>query len=159
MEIAWLIVGLLLGAAVAWYIAKLKAASGAILEQKVRDLAQEKDLLKEEMTEDKAQIIDLSKQLSGKEADFKNLQERLEEQKGELQQIQEKLSKEFQILANKIFEEKSKKFTDQNKLNLTELLDPLKEKITHFENKVDQTNKESIARNSALREQLKSLRF
>ena len=55
-------------------------------------------------------------------------------------------------------EEKSKKFTDQNKSNIGDLLKPLGEKITDFERKVEQTNKESIERNSALKEQISGLR-
>jgi len=75
-----------------------------------------------------------------------------------LHSIQEKFSQEFQILANNIFEEKTKKFTDLNRLNLAEILNPLKDKIVEFEKKVDQTNRENIERNSALREQLIGLK-
>ena len=46
-----------------------------------------------------------------------------------LEKIQEKFTKEFENLANKILEEKSNKFTEQNKLNITNILTPLKEKI------------------------------
>jgi len=65
---------------------------------------------------------------------------------------------EFKNLANEILEEKTKKFTEQNKSNLSGILGPLKEKITDFEKKVDQTNKESIDRNAALRQQINGLK-
>ncbi|MEQ9229762.1 MAG: DNA recombination protein RmuC, partial [Cyclobacteriaceae bacterium] len=65
---------------------------------------------------------------------------------------------EFKNLANEIFEEKSRKFTDQNKSNLSDILKPLGEKLLSFEQKVEQTSKESLARNSALREQIIALR-
>ena len=64
----------------------------------------------------------------------------------------------LRILANEIFEEKSKKFTDQNRANLSELLNPLKERIVEFEKKVETNSKESLEQNTALREQLKGLR-
>ena len=43
-------------------------------------------------------------------------------------------------------------------MNIGELLSPLKEKITDFEKKVDQSNKENLENNSALREQLRNLK-
>ena len=72
--------------------------------------------------------------------------------------MQEKFQIQFKNLANEILDEKTKKFTDQNKLNLSDILNPLKEKIIDFEKKVEQTNKESIARNSALKEQISGLK-
>ena len=61
-------------------------------------------------------------------------------------------------LANKILDEKSSKFTEQNKLNITSILNPLKEKIEVFEKKVSESQKESIGMHSALKEQLNSLK-
>jgi len=121
-------------------------------------LNEENDSLKQEFKDEQGKTMELSKQLSVAETDYKNLRERMDEQKKELQSIQEKFSQEFQILANNIFEEKTKKFTDQNRLNLAEILNPLKDKIVEFEKKVDQTNRENIERNSALGEQMRSLK-
>jgi DNA recombination protein RmuC len=57
-------------------------------------------------------------------------------------------------LANKILEEKSSKFTEQNKENMKNILSPLQEKIQLFEKKVDDTHKESIDYHAALRQQI-----
>ena len=54
------------------------------------------------------------------------------EQKGELEKLQEKFKETFENLANKIFEEKTNKFSEQSKTNLAEILIPLKEKISEF---------------------------
>lgn len=88
----------------------------------------------------------------------KILQQKLEENKSEVEQLQEKFTKEFENLANRIFDEKSSKFTDQNKAQLKEILDPLRERISEFQNKVEESNKESIDRNAAMRQQLSSLK-
>lgn len=54
---------------------------------------------------------------------------------------------QFQLLANQILEEKSKKFTEQNQLNLGGILLPLQEKIKEFQTQVANTyDKESKER-------------
>lgn len=100
----------------------------------------------------------LAIQLTKKEADFSNLLQRHSEQKDEIEKLQEKFTKEFENLANKILEEKSMKFTEQNKLNLSTILTPLQEKIHMFEKKVEDTHKESIDYHAALRQQILGLR-
>ncbi len=68
------------------------------------------------------------------------------------------LKTEFQNIANKIFEEKSSKFTDQNKTNLNEILNPLREQIGDFKGKVEDVyDKESRDRISLL-EEIKNLK-
>ncbi|SEO38389.1 DNA recombination protein RmuC [Flavobacterium sp. CF108] len=96
----------------------------------------------------------LAIQLSKKEVDFENLWERHKEQKSEINELQEKFTKEFENLANKILEEKSAKFTEQNSENMKNILLPLQDKIHVFEQKVDQTHKESIDYHAALRQQI-----
>jgi DNA recombination protein RmuC len=100
----------------------------------------------------------LAIQLSKKEVDFENLWERHKEQKQEVEKLQEKFTKEFENLANKILEEKSNKFTEQNKENMKDILTPLQDKIQLFEKKVEDTHKESIDYHAALRQQILGLR-
>jgi len=99
----------------------------------------------------------LAIQLSKKETDFENLWERNKEQKDEVNQLQEKFTKEFENLANKILDEKTSKFTEQNKENLKNILTPLQDKINTFEKKVEDTHKESIDYHAALRQQILGL--
>ena len=99
----------------------------------------------------------LAIQLSKKEVDFENLWERHKEQKSEISELQEKFTKEFENLANKILEEKSAKFTEQNSENMKNILLPLQDKIQGFEQKVEQTHKESIDYHAALRQQILGL--
>jgi len=92
------------------------------------------------------------------DSDIKYLNDKLNEQKAELEKIQEKFTKEFENLANKILDEKSTKFTEQNKENLKTILNPLQEKIKLFEDKVDKTHRESIDYHAALRQQIIGLK-
>jgi DNA recombination protein RmuC len=100
----------------------------------------------------------LAIQLSRKETDFENLWQRNLEQKKEVENLQEKFTKEFENLANRILEEKSNKFTEQNKENIKNILSPLQDKIQLFEKKVEDTHKESIDYHAALRQQILGLR-
>ncbi len=95
--------------------------------------------------------------LSQAELNLKNTSEKLTENKQEVEKLQDKFTKEFENLANKILEEKSSKFTQQNKENLKQILNPLQEKIQTFEQKVERSNKENFERHIALGEQLKTL--
>ena len=119
-------------------------------EKNLENLRVENEILRENK-------VELSIMLSRKESDFDHLWERHKEQKNEVTQLQEKFTKEFENLANKILEEKSLKFTEQNKVNIASILSPLQEKIIHFEKKVDDTHKQSIDYHAALREQIRGL--
>jgi len=101
----------------------------------------------------------LAIQLTKSEVDFENLRERNLEQKQEVEKLQEKFTKEFENLANKILEEKTNKFTEQNKENLKNILSPLQDKIQLFEKKVEDTHKESIDYHAALRQQIVGLQL
>lgn len=165
MEIALVIIGLATGALGGWLMARLRfsavgqvTASAILVEkEKSNTLLQQVSELKATLEKERATVIELNNNLSATEADYRNLQEKLQDQKKELEALQEKFTLQFKNLANEIFEEKSKKFTEQNKTNLFDLLKPLGEKIGEFEKRVEETHKDNIARNSALREQLENL--
>lgn len=120
------------------------------LERQLQQALQEKDSIRNEK-----EAINI--QLTKKEVDFENLWERNKEQKEEVEKLQEKFTKEFENLANKILDEKSSKFTEQNKENMKNILSPLQDKIQLFEKKVEDTHKESIDYHAALRQQILGL--
>ena len=72
--------------------------------------------------------------------------------------MQKRFSEEFKNLAQGILEEKSQKFTLQNKENIESLLKPLSEKIKEFQTKVEDSNTADERRNATLIEQLKNLK-
>lgn len=141
----------------------------AFLEEKLNDLKEQSQIEKNTLEKQLQQSIQekdsirnekeaINIQLSKKEVDFENLWQRNKEQKEEVEKLQEKFTKEFENLANKILEEKSNKFTEQNKENMKNILSPLQEKIQLFEKRVDDTHKESIDYHAALRQQILGLR-
>ncbi len=67
------------------------------------------------------------------------------------------LTHQFEALAGKILDEKSTKFTEQNKLNLDQLLNPLRLQITDFRGKVEEAQKDANMGRAELRTKLESL--
>ena len=126
-------------------------------QEKSRTLLAQLQESKHELENERAKVLEANNSLATAEADYRNVQEKLYEQKKELELMHEKLTVQFKNLANDILEEKSKRFAEQNKTSLFDLLKPLGEKIVEFEKKVEDTHKDTISRNSALREQLENL--
>lgn len=180
MDIVYLVSGILVGGTISWLVfhfysksknpfsaeemegiqqqnqeldISLKVAEGKLVGQD-----EEIEVLRGELTSEREKAQKFSNLLATRTEELKNLSEKLESQKKDIEQLQEKFQIQFKNLANEILEEKTKKFTDQNKINLSDILNPLKEKIVEFEKKVEQTNKESIERNSALKEQITGLK-
>ncbi len=110
--------------------------------------------LKEAAEQEKA-AIRLQSQLEG---ELKAEREKLAKQEKDLAELQKRFSDEFKNLAQEILEEKSKKFTDQNKVNIEALLKPLSEKIKEFQSKVEDSNNADERRNATLLEQLRNLK-
>ena len=156
------VVTLILGVIISYFITKLKSdRENSVLLERLKLLSLEKEGKKETILSLEADLETNRKdkefvliELTKKEAALANLQSKLENQKEEITKLQEKFSKDFEILANKILEDKSQKFTAKNKENIEHILNPLQEKIKSFEKKVEETNKESIQRQSSLKEQI-----
>lgn len=74
-----------------------------------------------------------------------------------LLEARESLSHEFKVMANEILEEKSKRFVEQNESHLSQLLNPLKERIQAFQGKVEEVYVKEGQDRSALAEQVRHL--
>jgi DNA recombination protein RmuC len=174
LDILFLIIGLALGFVVTWFYIKSTTRPNAIskesedkiivlekekivLEERLKNTAEEKERAFAELNVEREKLNAASSRLAKAEEAFKNQDEKLKTQKAELEEIQKKFAVEFENIANKILEDKSKKFTDQNKTNLDIILNPLKEKIKDFETKVDNSYKAEAAERNALKGEIKLL--
>ena len=81
-----------------------------------------------------------------------------QQRQDEINQMKEILTLEFKNLANEIFEEKTKKITEVNKENLSNILDPLKENIARFERKIESSNKDAVEFNAILKSEINHLK-
>ena len=86
-----------------------------------------------------------------------NLVEKLENQKAEIENLQKRLTTEFENIATKILKERSDEFSVSNQKNLSEILNPLKERILNFEKKVDETYDKELRDKISLREEVRKL--
>ena len=161
IEIVYLILGAVAGFAAAWFIIKFKfeknkglsVEESENLKNELVSLSSELKIKEDRLSIYKGNIEELKKEISdkenlllinqktlaAKESDLKHLTERLAENKKEVEELQSKFKLEFENLANKILEEKTGKFTEQNKKNLDAILEPLKEQIKKVEKKVEET--------------------
>ena len=186
MEILYIILAFIFGAVLAYFILKSSSVSRKSYEElqqnfnqkeadfnkiiaeisaenkaQIQKIAEQQELNERQNSEikdlqnDKNQLIGLKSQLA---AQNESLQQLLDSQKEEIVKIQEEAKLQFENLANKILEEKTLKFTEQNHQNLKNILNPLQEKITDFEKKVENTHKESIDYHAALRQQILGLK-
>jgi DNA recombination protein RmuC len=176
MEILFLVIGLAIGFVLAFLFLKSKKTvpveevnrlneqinllrvDAGKLNERINLLESDKISLQMDLKTEREKSEKLTSENSALKSDYSNLQQKLTEQKAEIEKLQEKFTKEFENLANRIFEEKGKAFTETNQNNLTQILNPLKEKISEFEKKVEETNKESIKGHASLREQLQMLK-
>jgi DNA recombination protein RmuC len=175
MEIIFLIIGLVVGFVIAFLFFKskktipldeanklndqinsLKVESGS-LSKLAKLLEDDKLSLQSELKSERLKSEQFNAENSSLKSDYVNLQVKLNEQKSEVEKLQEKFTKEFENLANKIFEDKSLKFTEQNKTNLDQILKPLNERIKDFEKKVDDVYVTDSKERAGLVQQIKSL--
>ena len=135
------------------------------------DLAHEK--------EKSARIPELADQLKEKEQQLEELRDRFnranarltefettiaserkqfEEKQTLLNEARDELKNQFKNLSQEIFDEKGKKFTEQNKTNLDSLLTPLREQIKEFRQKVDDVYVSEGKDRASLRKEIENLR-
>lgn len=86
------------------------------------------------------------------------VEKQIEAQRRDIAQMQEAFRKDFENLANKIFNEKTAAFNVQSRTSIDQVLEPLKVRLKDFQEKVEQTHKDSLVQATSLREEIKSLR-
>jgi DNA recombination protein RmuC len=158
MEVIYGIIGLIAGGGIVFLaLRSWLAGRHQYMKEKVSGLEEETIALDRQIKEKEAELIRLTRELAVATTDHKNLKEKLEEQKNEINDLQDRFRIEFKNLANEILEEKSKKFTEQNRSNLDQLLKPLGEKIRDFEKKVGDVYDKEAQQRFSLREEVKRL--
>ncbi len=111
-------------------------------------LKQERDRILEDLKQERRHLAEANQSLESAKVYYKTQQEKINDQKIEIENLQVKFNKEFELIASKILDDKTLRFTEVNKSNLDLLLNPLKENIKAFEEKVEKVYKaESDERN------------
>ena len=172
MDYILLIIGLIVGGVVGYLVAKIgfskekMANTGELQQLEVKAATMENSVhsLQGDLAQSKTDLAKvntdyLREMQSATEWKIKHneLEDKLQNQKNELESLQEKFTKDFELIANKILEEKTNKFTDSNKKNIDAILTPLKDKIGEFQKKVEDNNEKNIERSASLDQHLKML--
>ncbi len=165
MEILYVLAGLCLGALLMYVLLnQIFARREFELEKEKLIYADRKQSLQNEK-EELVQLIQQlrtensiqSQQLARAEADFGNLQEKLSSQRKEMEALQQKFTTEFENIATKILKQNTLDFSATHQQNISELLNPLKEKILTFEKKVEDTYEKGLKDQTDLKAELKKL--
>jgi DNA recombination protein RmuC len=183
MEVIWLVIGLVIGGVIAFLFflvrknelptdvkSKLEELetsksqlsldnmeldkSKGVLQERLNNAEKYFSEQKEKIDEQERINKQQSQDLTEAQTNLRNIHEKLANQKLEIEDMQKKFSTEFENIANKILEEKSVKFTAQNKKNIDSVLAPLGDKLKSFETKVQDTYEKGLKERSELKEQV-----
>lgn len=183
IELVYLLVGIIIASVAAYFLRQKTAPLNhaedalfiqnlqkeiAVLEEKYKQevLNAEKYIqefknqianLTSELKEERSKLAEANQSLERSRTYYKAQEEKIQEQKQQINELQEKLTKDFENIANKILSENSSKFTEQNKTNLDGILNPLKERIKDFEEKVDKAYKSESAERNTLKGSIEEL--
>ncbi|MCX6286219.1 MAG: DNA recombination protein RmuC [Bacteroidetes bacterium] len=135
---------------------ELSSALSAAME-KARMHEEQGTAIRKQLQEKESLINELHIQLSRKTTENEGLIEKLSTLKKDIENLQDNFRNEFKNLANDILEEKTKKFTEQNRTKLDEILKPLSEKIREFEKKVEDTYDKESKQRFSLEKEIKNL--
>lgn len=144
MESIYLLTGIAAGGLIAWIMAVLLMRSKMIPKGEHEALAEKN--------------LSLHRSLATVTAENRSLMEKLENQKREIESLHKQFNLEFEQIANRILEEKSERFTRQNRDNLDNILKPLGENIDRFRRKVEEVYVTEAKERFSLGEEVKKLR-
>ena len=157
-NLIFLFSGLASGLLIAWILLRQQSNSiNKSITRQIEMFENENETLKKTVDIKDQEILRLTGMVAEKDAGLRNLKERLDEQKAELEKMQEKMKVEFRNLANEIMEEKSRKFTEQNREKLDEILKPFSENLKDFRRKVEETHIEGEKGRASLFTKIKDL--
>jgi len=136
------------------------ATANATLIAKTDELKESKGTLSEKLTEinDKSKsILDLSRELEKEKAERNALNDRLNTLKDEMNKLHTYFKDQFTLQAEAVLEAKSTAFKSANKTELDIILNPLKEKIKEFGDKIHDTREKQIEDVTSLKSEIKNL--
>lgn len=133
-------VGLALGLAAAWLLQKRNV-----------------NRLRNELAVERQTAASTKESLSRAEVEIRHRDAMMAQYRTDLEKVQEKFTAAFENLANRIFDERTTKLKNENASSVNQLLDPLRQQITDFRQRVDAIHTSDTSDRSALRSQVKEL--
>ena len=158
------------GAMLAWLVVKARYGQElATRGERLRLLELNQDGMRLELVQAQRTQQQLHEQLASLGRELATATTRLEEER---RQAEEKISllremsdtsrkaltDEFKNLANSIFEDKSKRFTEQNLEGLGQILTPFRERLTEFKTRVEEMHHQDAQQQASLKTELTQLK-
>ncbi len=132
--------------------------TGAV--EQLQTLQQERATFEENLTKTKEQLQSSEHDNVRMKAALQAEEEKQKSAEAQAQKLEEdrrRLKQEFENLANKIFEDKGKIFSENSKSSLESLLKPFGNQITDFRKRVDEIHTEATKTNSAMEVEIKKI--
>jgi len=130
---------------------------GLISKDLYNTIVAQNEMLRSELADKEQQLRQSFAQIAAKDQIIQHLQDRLVLQGVETEQLQTRLNTEFENLANRLLDEKSRHFTEQNARQLHSVLHPLREKIQEFEAGIERKFLEETREKSSLKKEIEQL--
>ena len=169
MDILFLIGGLIAGGIIGYLIGKLGFKSkftetkneltqhNIVLQTKLDELENENEELGDKLNDESEKRQKAELQIATLNSEYKSLNEKLETERKHMEDLQKKFQTEFENIANKILKQNTLEFSQSSTKNMNDLLNPLKEKISNFERKVEDTYQKGLKDQTNLLAVLKNL--
>ena len=169
-SIGLIVISAIAGALLAWLVVKARYGQElATRGERLRLLELNQDGMRLELVQAQRTHQQLHEQLATLGRELATATTRLEEER---RQAEEKLSllremsetsrkaltDEFKNLANSIFEDKSKRFTEQNLEGLGQILTPFRERLTEFKTRVEEMHHQDAQQQASLKTELTQLK-
>lgn len=156
------LVGLALGFLVAQLLASRRVsdlkAEAAASQSRAVQLGESAGKTEADLADERRRNEELTERAVAAETACANLEDRLAEEATRLAEVQTQFRTEFENLANRILEEKSVKLLSQNQENLSQILDPLRQRLGEFRDRIETIHTADVESTAALREQLLQLK-
>ncbi len=108
--------------------------------------------------QEKADLVEkLQSEKAALTAELSNEKRAAEEKLALLTNAENRLKVEFENLANRIFEDKGKALSEDNRARLSDLLTPLKDQLSEFRKRVDEVHKNDTEQSTKLLVQVRQL--
>lgn len=129
-----------------------------LMEDHFAKLRGERDALKAESDTLRERLAEALASIEGLHAELRAERSQAVEKVAVLQEAREALSQQFKNLATEILEEKTKRFTEINQVNLGQILDPLRERLREFKSRVEEIHTEETRQQATLKVELDQLK-
>ena len=127
--------------------------------------------LREQLAESKQQLRERAEAFAGLQQQFNTLssehtalqttlqkrEEHFQEQMSQLADTRKSLTQEFENLANKIFDEKGKTFTQTSQTSIDGMLKPFREQIEGFQKRINEVHDASLQGNTSLNAEIRKV--